>query len=129
MIVVDIDSVRTADNSSEFEGLLRMRIDNSYNAFWISHDGEEYPTLSLLVRDDFSVLHYIPEEFNAGYQSVGNGPGLDALGVTSFSISRNTGDDVQVTNEAIVPFSTALLVANEFFHSIARPNCIEWFEL
>jgi hypothetical protein len=129
MKVVDINGVHEASSVHELEGILMGRCGNGYNSFWLSHDGEEYPTLSLLVKGDLASLNFIPTEFDAGYSSVGKRLGLQAGETTTFSISTNRADDVVVLNDAVLPFSAALQAAKEFFHSKELPESVEWLKL
>jgi len=129
MKVVDFKRTYTATARSDFEGILSERYGTGVNAFWLSDDAREYPTLSILVKGDLAVLHYIPVENEAGFRSVGEIAGLDETGTTTFSISENAADDVIEPNAAVVPFSVALSVANEFFTSSRLPMALKWEEL
>jgi hypothetical protein len=113
----------------ELETVITKRCDNSFNSFWLSHQGEEYPTLAVLVKDDLATLNYMPKEFDAGYRSVGALPDLTPGATMRFSISGSSGDDVFVRNDAVLPFSVALQAAKEFFFSKDLPKSVEWFEL
>ena len=129
MKVVDINGLHEASNVHELETILMRRCDKGSNSFWLSHGDEEYPTLSLLVKDELASLNYIPKEFEAGYSSLGRMPELDERGTTCFSISKNPADDVFVSNDAVLPFSAALRAAKEFFYSKGLPQSIEWIQL
>ena len=129
MKVVDFKSTHTAKGLRELETILMRRGRNGLNAFWLSHENQEYPTLSILVKGDLAALHYIPAESEAGFRSVGKMPGLEPRGTTSFSISENPADDVEELNDSVLPFSVALSVANEFFACNKLPVAVEWLEL
>ena len=128
MIVADLKNVvHHVASLSQLETTLGVRY-NGANCFWISHDDDQYPTLGILVKGDMAYLNYIPKEFDAGYRSVGQ-PGRDSHDVVTFSISDYSADDLDILREAIVPWSTALAVAKDFFHSKELPNSVEWFQL
>ena len=129
MRVVDFHSTNEVSDISELGVVLSTRYGEGVNAFWLSHGNEEYPTLSILVKSDLAVVYYFPWENDAGYSSVGNLSGLDAGKTTSFCISECRGDDVDVLGKAVVLFSTAIEVANEFFLSDRLPRSIEWLRL
>jgi hypothetical protein len=129
MTVVDIAGAHEVKNVRELEAVLMRRYKNDLNAFWLAHRNGEYPTLSLLVKEDLASLNYIPKEHVAGLRSVGNMPHLNSGETTRFSISNNSGDDLFVLNDAVLPFSAALRAAKEFFFSEDPPQSIEWLQL
>jgi hypothetical protein len=99
------------------------------NCFWLSPEASEYPKLSLLVKADLATLLYFPTDGHPGFRSVGNVPDLEAGETTVFSTSNYPPDDVEILNDAIVTFSTALKAAKEFSASAGLPPSVEWFEL
>ena len=129
MKIVDFKDTHVAKGLPELERILLRRHGKGLNAFWLSHESQEYPTLSILVKGDLAALHYIPTEDEAGFRSAGKMPGLEPSGTTSFSMSENPADDVEELNDSILPFSVALSVAKEFFVSNELPAAIEWLEL
>jgi hypothetical protein len=129
MKVIDFDGVHEARNIDYLEVILRTRHGSGVNSFLLSHGSEAYPALSLLVKDDLAYLNYLPRENDAGFASAGKMPGLKPGELTTFSISENPGDDVNVLNAAVLPFSVALQAAREFFLSKDLPRSIEWTQL
>ena len=128
MIIDDSRNVEYKIASTEqLETALGKRYDDR-NCFWISHDDDQYPTLGIFVNGDMAYLSYIPREFEAGFRSIGD-MGAEVDDMVRFSISEFKADDVDVLREAIVPWSTALSVAKEFFHSKELPKAIEWLQL
>jgi len=53
---------------------------------------------------------------------------LNPKEITTFAIG-DAGETIDVLNDSIVPFSDALEVAKEFFHSQEMPRSIKWLEL
>jgi Immunity protein Imm1 len=105
-----------------------MRRDaNGRNCFWLSHDDQPYPFLGVLVKGDLAYVHYFPEDRHAGHRSLGNLPGLDPEGLTTFYLDEGTPQEI--LNDGIVLFEKALAAAKEFHQSPALPRSIEWQEL
>jgi hypothetical protein len=131
MQIADINAVHDVKDIAELELLLASRIEGCVNSFWLRQDNREFPKLSILVKDDFAAIYYLPQECEAGYCSKGEvaSLGLEPGSCTAFSISRNSGDDVEVANEVLLPFCDALSAAKEFFYSGSLPECINWLEL
>jgi hypothetical protein len=127
--IIDFERTQEVQDLHEFENVLMVRYKNNVNAFWLSHGDEDYPTLSIMVKNDLAALHYIPSEKEAGFRSIGSCPGLKRGDTTCFSISLNTADDIEELNDAIVSFSVAYKVAQEFYSSKGLPRSIEWLEL
>lgn len=128
MRIADINGVYRADSIEELDAILMKRC-GDFNSFWLSHDDDAYPMLSLLVKNDLATLTYFPREFDAGFSSVGTVSELDREASTVFAISHNRADDLVVLNSAVLPFSTAVLVAREFFRAKDLPTAVEWREL
>jgi Immunity protein Imm1 len=129
MTVQDFGGVHEIGNLVELEATLMRRYGDGVNGFWLSHGRENYPTISLMVRGDLSYLHYFPTEDHPGFTPTGeelegSGPGS----TTTFYIDSFQAP-IEIANDAMVSFPTALRVAKEFFFSKELPRCIEWQEL
>jgi hypothetical protein len=114
----------------ELVAILRKRYGNNANSVWISHEGEgEYPTLALVVKGDLAHLNFFPKEYDAGFTSQGNiSDGLEGTTTTSFFITER-GEEIWVSNDAVLPFSLALQAVKEFFRTKELPRCVEWLKL
>jgi hypothetical protein len=128
MTIDDFKGTCQASNAAELETILRKRYGSGVNGFWLSHDNERHPTVSLLVKGDLSTLLYVPRESHPGFIPVGCAEGLDRKENTTFSIDT-IEQELEVSNEAVVRFSTAVSVAKDFFASKELPTSIEWMEL
>jgi hypothetical protein len=117
MKIVDFKGTYEATSIQELETILMRRHCDGVNSFWLSHGNEEYPTLSVLVKNGFAALCYIPEESEAGFMSTGKMQGLKPGGMTTFSLSEHRADDVEILNDAVLPWPAALAAAKEFFSS------------
>ncbi len=129
MKVVDINGVCEATTLQELEATLMRRHGDGFNLFWLSREGEDYPTLSLLVKGKLTTLNYLSAASDAGFRSVGKMPDLTPGEMTTFPVSMNRGDDICVLNDAVLPFAEALQAAKEFFGAEELPASVEWLDL
>ena len=128
MRVYDFGGVHKVDNITDLDQLLRTRFGNGENEFLLSHDFNDFPALSILVKGDLAAAYYFPRAGHAGFASVGEGTAFGRDGMTSFS-TGSLGQAIEISNRAIIPISTALAVAREFFRCAELPRSIEWLEL
>jgi len=126
--VEDFDGLHEANSVNALEKILLKRYNEEANSFWLSHEDKRHPALTLLVKGNLAGLHYFPEESHPGFVPAGNIAGLKSGEMTVFCMDKG-GEEIQVVNDAIVPFSSALVVAKEFFSSQALPKSIRWTEL
>ena len=110
------------------EMVLMRRHGEDANEFWLSHGSQRYPAIALLVKGKLAALHYFPQEQHPGFRAAGNMAGLKPGAMTSFWISAG-GETVEVLNDAVMPFASALSVAKEFLISNELPQSVIWFEL
>lgn len=81
--------------------------------------------MAVLVKDESACVHYFPDTAHPGFHSVGTNPDWEAL--VSF-----VGDNYETTEvplAMVVHWTVALLAAEEFFNSHAKPTSIVWKEL
>ena len=129
MKVDDFGGVHTIATAAELERLMRVRFSNDLNEFLLSHESSGYPLLAIFAKRDLAAIYYIPKDGDAGFASVGKDTGLPPDGTTTFLTGGNLGQELEVTNRAILPFSVALRVALEFLRDKQRPRSIEWLQL
>jgi hypothetical protein len=108
--------------------VLTQRQVEGANEFWLSHGNQRYPAISLLVKDGLAALHFFRKEYDAGLRSAGNLADLESGATTTFCLTI-AGDEVEVLNDAVMPFAVALTVAREFLASNELPQSVEWLEL
>jgi Immunity protein Imm1 len=126
-----IEDFTMTDHATEYANIevaLMRRNQSGFNEFWLSHGDDKYPAISVLVSGDLASLHYFPREGHPGLSSVGKVQGLKSDGSTKFFINDGT-EELEVSNDSIVPFSLALKAAHEFAISNSAPRSIQWFEL
>jgi hypothetical protein len=126
--VEDFGGLHEASSVSALESILMKRYKGEFNSFWLSHRGARNPSLALLVRGDLANLHYFPHQSHPGLVPTGNVAGLSDGEMTVFHMDMG-GEEVQVVNDAIIPFSSAVAAAKEFFASDTLPKSINWTEL
>lgn len=132
MIVGDFESSFDVNDIDALQAILMRRHERdqygpvgSANAFWMCPgETQDYPQLGLMVKDDLAYLYYVPRDGDVGFRSVGNLPDLEPEGMTTFPIG--SGEDIDVQNDAVVPFSAAVAAAKEFLVTKKRPQCMEW---
>jgi hypothetical protein len=128
MRIQDYDSICNVTSPADIETALSRRHGAGRNAFWLSHGAELFPVINIMVKGDLAHVHYFPEDRHPGFASVGRLPDLRPNGDTV--VFMNSSDEpVEIMNGAVVPFSDALKVAQEFAISATMPKCIQWFEL
>jgi hypothetical protein len=128
MRIEDYDTVWNATSSADIEAALRKRHGAGCNAFWLTHGNKKSPAINIMVKGDLAYVHYFPEGRHPGFASVGTVSSLISGGDTIF-YPDDTDDTFEIVNEAVVRFSDALKVAQEFAVSPALPKSIQWSEL
>jgi hypothetical protein len=128
MKVTDFSGKHSVHSLAELEQRLAVRFDDEENGFVLAPDSSAYPQIFIEVKANLAVIHYFRGDGRAGYESLGGKLNLDPDKKTTFSLDRS-GELIYVSNRFIVPFSEALEVAKEFYHSQELPRSIEWFEL
>jgi len=126
--IADLDSALDVTTRLEIETVLSKRDDAGMNSFWLSHGAEMFPAINIMVNGDLAYARYFPNEDHPGYASVGNLSHLSRGGITNFFHDPG-GEPFDILNRAIVPFSDALKVAQEFAVSKELPKCIPWRSL
>ena len=111
----------------EFESILNIRYGKGANEFWI-YGENRYPCLSIMVNCEYAYLHFFPEHKHPGFQSIGMNTDLPE-GEMSIFYTNTIDEEIEIINDAVIPFSTAVTAAKEFFITSELPKCIEWFEL
>jgi hypothetical protein len=128
MRIEDFAGAYEASNTSELERLLQKRYGPGVNSFWLSHDDEKYPSVSLLVKGDLACLHYFPADTHPGFLSIGSVQELKPDEATTFFLN-NLDQEQEMPNGSVIQYSKAVEVAKVFFASKELPRSIEWLEL
>ena len=128
LTIEDLDGRHEASSLAEFQAVLETRYGPDANSFWISHDDEKNPVISLLVKGNLSCIHYFPYEGHPGFVSVGAAEGLDKDGFTTFCF-ETLKQDQEIWNPHVILASAAMSAARDFFNSKELPKSIEWEEL
>ncbi len=125
--IQDFAAITNVNTISELEQLLQKRYCNDANSFWLSHNDESKPSMSLLVKGDIAYLHYFPSESHPGFASSRNDENL-IDGTTIFFLD-SPDQEQEILNSSVVSFAQALKAATEFFYSKNLPKSINWSEL
>lgn len=67
--ILDLDGDRVVSTPAELADAIGRGVDRGNHILIASLDGR-YPTLDVMVHDDYAVLHYFETEEVAGHQSV-----------------------------------------------------------
>lgn len=126
MRIWDFNQELEVKNIDEIEAILKIRYAPGYNSFWLDYE-ELYPCISILTKADLAYVHYFPGDRHAGFRSVGNVANLEGE-MTIFRLDT-INQEQPILNDAIIPFSSALAVARDFFHAKSLPRSIKWLEL
>lgn len=128
MRIEDFDSDRDLTAPVEIEAALSKRHGAGINSFWLSHGLEKRPAINIMINGDLAYIHYLPDDHHPGFTSVGGMSQLRPGGTTDFFLSPSD-EPLDLLNDGVVPFSSALKVAQEFAISSAMPKCIAWRSL
>ena len=125
MNIQDFKACHDVKRIEDLEDVLSVRYRNEENWFLLCFDDEKEPSMTLAVRGDLATLHYLRNNEDAGFVSVGGilHPGEEVI----FRMNENS--DFPVRGDAVLPFSRALSAAKEFYHSKQLPTSVEWLEL
>jgi hypothetical protein len=125
--IEDFDSKHEVTSSADITAALSERNDRGINSFWLRHESKRYPAINIMVKGGLAYVHYFPGHGHPGYASVAKSFGPRPNETSIFFVRSN--EKVWVLNSALIPFSDALKVAQEFATSTAMPKCIRWDSL
>ena len=130
MEVIDFGGTHSAHSVEQLQQLLGARFKHEMNEFKLCAEERPYPVLVIYASGrDIAALYYVPKRREPGYMSVGGQLNLDPEKATPFSVDNLSPESIEIRNGFIVPFSKAVEVAKEFFHSQELPRSIEWYAL
>lgn len=112
------------DTVEALGSVLRQRSDRG-NHFEISPSPAAHPLLTLMVRDDYAVLHFFESGDEAGWQSRGNLHAAPAV----IEFLDPAGAPVTLPSAAVVDLVTAERCVDEFAGSLVRPRFVDWLRL
>jgi hypothetical protein len=121
----DMSVEKIIDDKDELECALNKRY-GGLNYIVLGDAISNYPMLIIMVNEGLAWLYFLSDEEHVGYYSVGSIPGLDPHQKTRF-VSPGPQDEER-RNDELVPFSSALLAAQQFFADGRIPTCIQWRE-
>lgn len=128
LTLYDFSGRHEADTVTSLREILQRRYGPSVNGFWISHNDDPNPVLSLLVKDDLATLVYIPSEAHPGFVPISRICELSMEEFTTFR-SETIEQELEVPNSQVVLFADAERAVEDFFESKELPKSLDWFEL
>jgi hypothetical protein len=128
MKIEDFDATQDLSTPLEIQAALSKRSGAGLASFWLTHGGERFPMINIMINGDLAYVHYFPEDRHPGYASAGALPQLPPDGITHF-FQHPTDEPFDIMNNAVVRASEALKVAQEFAVSKGMPKCIPWRSL
>lgn len=105
--------------------ILAIRNEKNCNEFEV-YGSEKYPYLAILVNDNLACVHFFESEDNCGYYAYCDEKWLAENGYTIFYINATK---TEISNDLVIPFSLAQVVAHDFFLTSKMSEKMKWFEL
>ncbi|MEO3946881.1 hypothetical protein [Gorillibacterium sp. CAU 1737] len=108
---------------AEYEAQLKSSLFASPgNEIWCyRQEGQDFPCLSILVKDTKAVVNYFSEDNGQMFASLGD---LSQEGLACFENGK-----YEVAAYQVIQPQSALECALHFFRSPEKPSCIQWEEL
>ncbi len=85
---------------------------------WVSSKEKPYPCLSILMKDQYTCVHYFENDEGNVWQSCGD--------FNKEVIFLAGGEGWTAPEYVIVPLEKAICCMEEFWDTLERPTCIEW---
>lgn len=117
-----------AQDQAALDKVLQRHLDHPSNYFNLSHDGSDYPLLSILAKGERACVHYFPGDGHPGHFALVEGGAAQSAQPEPFYLSPG-GESIEVYPHMVVPFAIAERAAREFFTSSDLPGSVDWFEL
>ncbi len=128
MTVESLAGCTISSDLQEIREQLRRRTTENDNAFLLHVESESFPQLSLLVKNNWATLQYLPFEGHPGFVPI-NAWDIAPKRNLRFRISNSTADDVFIDSKYIIGIDEAEIAAQEFFKDQKLPSSFQWLEL
>jgi hypothetical protein len=119
------------NNIEELISVLKCRHGNDRNEFELYiNSTEKYPFMTVLAVNELACVHYFRDEADCGNYAYSDEDslGIDEDGYTTFYSGLPTSE-TEVSNKLVIPFSLALVAAQDFFLYQKMSEKLNWFEL
>jgi hypothetical protein len=116
------------NDAADSEAMLIKLLQLEENNVSISLTPGGFPWLNILLRNNAVVIHYFPEEFDAGFISYNPNCQSSQNEGTCF-LMDSEGQEHILANCHIISLREAIVVANEFIASQTRSEAVYWFKL
>jgi hypothetical protein len=127
MKVYHFDDVTDCESLEALNNTLMIRHENGSNEFEL-HGSGEYPFMTIIVKNELACVHFFENEDDCGHYAYCDEKLLEEDGYTTFYIGSATSE-TEVSNELVIPFSLALMAAQDFFLFLKMTENLKWFEL
>jgi hypothetical protein len=126
--ISDMENTKDVFSVAELREILSMRYDNDANSFEIVPFGKDVPHLTIVIKQNMSVLNYFDSSETAGFVSDNPDNKLDPNGFTTLYYQSPVSGE-EYWNRQIVSASDAMRAAEEFAVTMALPTAVRWVEL
>lgn len=120
--------VRTFDRETQTMDLIELRYALSFRigtiaSFWLNEGGSS--SLAILVNDKNACVHYFPGGEHPGFYAAG----LNQDWENHIEFVADNHETMEVPFSMVIPWSTAVTVAEEYFQAHTMPSVVTWREL
>lgn len=127
MRVVHCGGTIHCNSLEDLQAVLLHRSENNANDFEL-YGNNDYPYLTILVHDPWACVHFFASAVDCGRYAYSVEKQLNEDEYTSFWIGSST-EVTEISNHLVIPFSSALVIAQDFFRRLNRSEIVNWFEL
>jgi len=125
MIIYNFSGIEECKTIDELNTIIDIRHKTGVNEFIIVDESNEYPYLIFMVKNEYAVLNYYPNEEGLVFQANAENNELISTDTSVFCYGTPY-QETEVWNKFVVLFTKAKEVAIEFFEKVSLPTCIEW---
>lgn len=107
----------------EYRKAIRTCVDTLTDyEIWCGKGKEKYPCIGIIGNQSCSAMNYFAKE-DEMYASLGD---MEKEGVMDF---KTKSEIYEIAAYQLIPLERMMECADEFFHKMELPTCIEWEEL
>lgn len=135
MFVAHFEGLANVNSEEELMNLLEQRPAFNANNFVLSFNENADPQLNILVKNNDCVIHYLDSSskytyvsYDATYSRISNEENNEDPQFITFYITDRPEEQL-IPIDYLVSINSMKKAAIEFFHTHAKPTCINWEEL
>ena len=118
-----------AQDEDTLERVLELRDDVGGALFWLTHDGDGYPALTIRISGDMADVHYFPGEGHPGFRALAESPARNGQASIFVYDGCDPMAGEETPSEFVLHASTAMNLAKDFYRNRTRSSFVSWFEL